>query len=61
MEGKWFRDSCSWNLSKHQIARNKHNDEELELLANIILSGPSGSKSSFSVVSPNIQYCLKNC
>ena len=31
-------DSCSWNLSKcktfspaNQIARNKHNDEELEL------------------------------
>ena len=38
-EAKEFRDSCSWNLSKckmfspaNQIARNKHNDEELELL-----------------------------
>ena len=38
MEGNWFPDSCSWNLSKckafspaNQIARNKHNDEELEV------------------------------
>ena len=37
-EEKYFRDSCSWNLSKfktfspdNQIARDKHNDDELEL------------------------------
>ena len=30
------------------------------IIVHIIFSGPSGSKSSFCVVS-NIQYCLKNC
>ena len=39
-EGKLFRDSCSWNLSKcktfspaSQISGNKHNDAELEFLS----------------------------
>ena len=56
-EEKYFRDACVWNLSKsetfspaNQIARNKHNDEELELLGNTVFSGSPKSITSY-------QYC----